>query len=207
MKKPLFFFLTSMHKRPCGAWLLAMILMAAMNAMAQQPVQPEKVYFKDDGRTPNSKFPLLLYRQAFPPDMPNLASVIEERFAKNDWTGSWRLDGIFPFNHYHSTAHEVLAIYQGTGTLQLGGEQGQKFDVATGDVIVIPAGVGHMQVKGSTDFGVLGAYAEGRSWDLMRGLPEERPVADRNIAALPLPNNDPIFGSDGPLIEIWKSVR
>jgi len=30
--------------------------------------------------------------------------------------------------------------------------------------------------------------------DLLRGLPGERPKADRNIAALPIPDNDPIYG-------------
>jgi uncharacterized protein YjlB len=34
----------------------------------------------------------------------------------------------------------VLAVYRGTATLQFGGEQGQKFDVKPGDIIVIPPG-------------------------------------------------------------------
>jgi uncharacterized protein YjlB len=50
-----------------------------------QPVQPEKAYFKDDGSIPNSGLPLLLYRQALAVGSPDLAAVIEERFAKNDW--------------------------------------------------------------------------------------------------------------------------
>ena len=151
-----------------------------MNLMAQ-PIQPEKVYFKDDGSIPNNALPLLLYQQAFARDTPDLPSAIEERFAKNDWTGSWRA-GVFPFHHYHSTTHEVLAVYRGTATLQLGGEQGRKFAVKPGDVIVIPAGVGHKRVESSEDFGLVGAYPEGRQWDLLRGLPDERPQADRNIA-------------------------
>jgi len=32
------------------------------------------------------------------------------------------------------------------------------------------------------DFSVVGAYPGGRQWDLLRGLPGERPQADRNIA-------------------------
>jgi uncharacterized protein YjlB len=43
-----------------------------------------------------------------------------------------------------------------------------------------------------------------RRWDLLRGLPGERPQADRNIAAVPLPESDPLCGSDGPLKRIWK---
>lgn len=174
-----------------------------MSLMAQ-PNQPEKAYFKDDGSIPNSALPLLLYRQAFAPGTPNLASAIGKRFAKNDWTGSWRAS-VFPFHHYHSTSHEVLAVYRGTATLQFGGEKGRKFVVKPGDVIVIPAGVGHKRVDSSEDFSVVGAYPGGRQWDLLRGLRGERPPADLNIAAVPLPDNDPIDGPDGPLKQIWRA--
>ena len=51
---------------------------------------------------------------------------------------------------------------------------------------------------------VVGAYPEGREWDLLRGRPGERPKADRNIAALSIPDNDPIYGAEGPLRQIWK---
>jgi uncharacterized protein YjlB len=173
-----------------------------MNLM-EQPIQPEQARFNDDGRIPNSVLPLLLYRQAFAPDASDLASAIEKRFAANDWSGSWRAS-VFPFHHYHSTTHEVLAVYRGTATLQLGGEQGQKFNVKAGDVIVIPAGVGHKRLESSRDFGVVGAYPGARQWDLLRGLPGERPQADRNIAAVPLPKTDPIYGPDGSLTRLWK---
>ena len=109
-----------------------------------------------------------------------------------------------PSHHYHSTTHEVLAVYRGAATLQLGGEKGRKFAVNPGNVIVIPAGVGHKRVESSEDFGVVGAYPGGRHWDLLRGRPGERPQAERNIAAVPLPENDPIYGPDGPLRKIWE---
>jgi mannose-6-phosphate isomerase-like protein (cupin superfamily) len=119
--------------------LLASLALASFPLMAQQAasVQPEKFVFADDGSIPNNALPLLLYREAFAPDMPDLASAIEERFAKNDWTGSWRA-GVFPFHHYHSTTHEVLAVYRGTATLQLGGEKGRKFDVKPGNASSFP---------------------------------------------------------------------
>ncbi len=37
-------------------------------------------------------------------------------------------------------------------------------------------------------------------------VPGERPGADHNIAALPIPDNDPIYGADGPLRQIWKAA-
>ena len=116
-----------------------------------QPVQPEKAYFKDDGSIPNSALPLLVYRQAFTLGSSDLAAAIGEHFARNDWTGSWRAS-VFPFHHYHSTTHEVLAVYRGTATLQFGGEKGRKFAVKPGDVVVIPAGVGHKRMESSLDF-------------------------------------------------------
>jgi uncharacterized protein YjlB len=169
-----------------------------------QPLQPEKAYFTDDGSIPNSALPLLVYRQAFTLGSSDLASTIEQHFAGNDWTGSWRA-GVFPFHHYHSTTHEVRAVYRGTATLQFGGEKGRKFGVKPGDVVVIPAGVGHKRIDSSLDFSVIGAYPGGRSWDLLRGRPGERPRADRNIAAVPLPDNDPIAGPGGPLRQIWEA--
>jgi uncharacterized protein YjlB len=165
--------------------------------------KPEEFNFKDDGIFPSSAMPLLLYRQAVSTDGQDPASVFERRFAENDWTNSWR-DGVYSFLHYHSTSHEVLGVYRGTATLRLGGEQSKNVAVRAGDVIVIPAGVAHQNIAASADFAAVGAYPGGREWDLLRGLPGERPVADRNIAALPMPDNDPVYGVEGPLRHIWK---
>jgi uncharacterized protein YjlB len=167
-------------------------------------VQPERLNFKDDGIFPNSPLSLLRYRQAVITDARDPASIFERRFAENDWTNSWR-DGVYSFPHYHSTAHEVLGVYSGAATLRLGGGHGKNVEVHAGDVIVIPAGVAHQNIGASDDFGVVGAYPGGSDWDLLRGLPGERPKADRNIATLPTPDNDPIFGAEGPLRRIWKS--
>ena len=171
----------------------------------QDFVQPEQLNFKDDGIFPNSPLPLLFYHQTITTDAKDPASVFEQRFAENDWTNSWR-DGVYSFPHYHSTSHEVLGVYSGAATLRLGGEHGENVEVHAGDVIVIPAGVAHQNVDASKDFGVVGAYPGGRQWDLLRGLPAERPKADHNIAALPMPENDPIYGTEGPLRHIWNSL-
>jgi uncharacterized protein YjlB len=171
----------------------------------QDIVEPEQFRFKDDGIFPNNVLPVLLYRQAVITKAHDPASIFEERFAENDWTNSWR-DGVYSFPHYHSTSHEVLGVYAGTATLRLGGAHGKNVQVDAGDVIVIPAGVAHQNIEASADFGVVGAYPGGRQWDLLRGLPGERPKADYNIAALPIPVNDPIYGPEGPLRRIWKST-
>jgi uncharacterized protein YjlB len=164
--------------------------------------QPQQIIFKDDGSIPNSRYAVLLYRGAVDLDAEDPASSLEKRFAKNGWTDSWR-NGIYTFHHYHSTSHEVLGIYRGSATVRLGGEQGQDFILEAGDVVVIPAGVGHKNLGSSPRFGVVGAYPKGRQCDLLRGRPGERPQADHNIAAIPLPHEDPIYGHDGPLTRLW----
>jgi uncharacterized protein YjlB len=168
-------------------------------------VQPEQFRFQDNGTFPNSVLPLLVYRRALAADGQDLASAFEERFAENDWCNSWR-NGVYSFAHYHSNTHEILGVFRGAATLSLGGEDGKNVEIHSGDVIVIPAGVVHQKLEASADFAVVGAYPDGREWDLLRGQPGERPEADQKIAALPIPDNDPIYGAGGPLRQIWKAV-
>lgn len=165
-------------------------------------MEPQQIYFKDDGSIPNSRYSALVYRGAVDLDDQDPASTLENRFAENHWTASWR-NGIYTFHHYHSTTHEVLGVYRGSATVRLGGEHGQDLVLGAGDVIVIPAGVGHKNLGASSQFGVVGAYPDGRRCDLLRGRPGERRQADQNIAAIPLPNEDPVYGRDGPLKKIW----
>jgi uncharacterized protein YjlB len=178
-------------------------IFVGMTAMTQQTIQPETFLFKDDGVIPNSRYPLLVYRKAFSVAGSAGASWLEDRFAANNWTNSWR-NGVYPYHHYHSTSHEVLGIYSGSALLQLGGSTGQQTHVQAGDIIVIPAGVGHKKLESSADFGVVGAYPDGRSFDTLRGQPGDRPQADKNIAAVPLPATDPLLGKAGGVGPLWK---
>lgn len=157
--------------------------------------------FADDGTFPNSRLPLLFYAEALP-----RAGVTPERmealFASNGWPPAWRAS-VFTYHHYHSTAHETLGVVRGTARLMLGGPEGREFEVAPGDVIVIPAGVAHRRLSSSADFLVVGCYPPGQDWDLLRGEAGDRPDADRNIARVTLPRTDPVGGAAGPLIQNW----
>ena len=161
------------------------------------------VELHDDGRIPNSKLPLLVHQNAVKLTLRDPASIFEELFIANRWAGNWR-NGIYTYHHYHSTAHEVLGVFCGTATIQLGGERGIKHKISAGDVIVIPAGVAHKNLGASSDFGVVGAYPAGQEWDMNYGRPAERPRADENIAQVPLPTADPVYGAAGPLLERWR---
>jgi uncharacterized protein YjlB len=162
-------------------------------------------HFEDDGVFPNSRLPLLLYRTAIAPEDTS-PEAMEALFAAGGWPPAWR-SSIFTYHHYHSTAHEVLGIASGSARLMLGGPQGREFEVAAGDVIVIPAGVAHRRLSSSPGFLVVGAYPPGQTWDLLRGEPGERPEADRNIGQVPLPRTDPVAGAGGPLVREWAQAR
>lgn len=165
-------------------------------------IQPQAYTFADDGWIPNSRLPVLVYSEIVPTDEPDPAAWLEARFAQNNWLNQWR-NGIYSFHHYHSTTHEVLGIYAGSGTVQVGGAGGRVLTLQTGDVVLIPAGVGHKLLNASADFGVVGGYPDGRDWNLLRGEPGERPRADQTIATVPLPTTDPLYGAAGPLVQYW----
>lgn len=166
------------------------------------PIQPQSYYFADDGQFPNSHLPVLLYRGQTPTVNRPLDEWFEERLVTNNWLGIWR-NGILPYQHYHSTSHEVLCIYVGWVAVLLGGPDGTVVTLQAGDVVVLPAGLAHQNQRASADLAVLGGYPEGRSWDLLTGQVGERPAADHRIRQLPLPANDPLFGPGGPLMTLW----
>ena len=166
-------------------------------------LKPEIIYFEDNGIIPNNKYPLLLYQHVFTAEGITSATWLEQKFNSNNWTNSWRW-GIYPFHHYHSNTHEVLGVYSGKALLLLGGPQGQEINVQFGDIIVIPAGVGHKNLSSSPDFSVVGAYPGGISPDLKKGEPGDRPQADINLAAVPIPDFDPLMANQGGLKNIWK---
>ncbi|HET7624688.1 MAG TPA: cupin domain-containing protein [Verrucomicrobiae bacterium] len=162
----------------------------------------QAILLDDDGLIPNSKFPLLIYQGALKLPDCDPASAFENIFRANGWSGSWR-DGIYTYHHYHSTTHEVMGVFKGSATVQLGGERGVKHKIHAGDVVIIPAGVAHKNLGASSDFGVVGAYPGGREWDMNYGRAGERPKSDETIASVPMPKADPIYGAGGPLFQYW----
>jgi uncharacterized protein YjlB len=165
----------------------------------------ETAHFTDDGRVPNNRLPVIVYRGAITPDADDPAKSFEQTFAKNRWSNSWR-NGIYGYHHYHSNAHEVLGIASGHAKVRLGGENGADFDIKAGDVIVLPAGTGHKRLSASSDFEVVGAYPDGRDWDLIRADDSDRRTHDaavERIAKVPAPAYDPVMGKDGPLARLW----
>ena len=169
-----------------------------------RPAEVECHHLEDDGSIPNNaRLPLLLYRRALALPVEDPATLFEERFTANGWPAAWR-NGIHPFHHYHSSAHEALGVFRGHATALFGGEHGVTTRVSAGDVVVIPAGVGHKALEWSADLGIVGAYPARSRPDLCRGAPEERPGCLAAIAALATPARDPLYGAGGPLSRHWS---
>ena len=160
--------------------------------------------FVDDGDIPNNPLPLILYEGAIDSGAGDAARAFETLFAANGWGGSWR-NGIYPFHHYHSTAHEVLGIAAGTAEVRFGGEAGATVTVRARDAVLIPAGVGHKRLSEKHGgFTVVGGYPADQSGVVTRAGEMERAEAEKRIAALALPAADPVSGYGGPLPGAWK---
>ncbi len=162
-------------------------------------------HFVDDGDIPNNRLPLIHYAGVIDPAAGDPAVAFEALFQGNGWGNGWR-NGIFPFHHYHSTAHEVLGIAAGSAQVRFGGEGGATVHAKAGDAVLIPAGVGHKRLSGSPDLLVIGAYPPGARADLMREGAEDRAGIRRRIAAVPSPWADPVAGREGPAVTEWQKV-
>lgn len=163
------------------------------------------IVFEDDGDVPNNPLALIVYPAAINPGAVDPATAFEALFRRNGWGGSWR-NGIFPFHHYHSTAHEVLGIAAGEAVVRFGGEEGETLTVHAGDAVLIPAGVGHKRLSATPDLLVVGAYPGGQRADLMREGAEDKNGIRRRIAGVAVPGADPVAGETGPMAELWSAL-
>jgi len=167
--------------------------------------QPEAYFFESDAQTPNNPvLPLLVYRHVVSIGASvDAARRFETMFAANGWADGWR-NGIYSFLHFHTSTHEVLGIAAGQAIVKFGGGKGRALQVEAGDVVALPAGVGHQRLQGTQDLLVVGAYPRNGRFDQKRPGEVDAATALREVAKVPLPEKDPVHGVDGPLRMLWR---
>ena len=171
-----------------------------LNPVAPDRALVETLELTPNGRMPNNVLPVVLIRGAL--DGPADDRQLRELYRANQWQGCWTWT-VYDFHHYHSTAHEALAVASGAATLVLGGEGGHEVTLQAGDLVVLPAGTGHRRIRASEGFAVCGAYAPGQEADLLRPGEADPDEARERIGSVPLPLTDPFYGADGPLVRLW----
>ncbi len=149
----------------------------------------------------NARLPAVLYKNALPEGSQGSPRDFEELFARNGWQARWR-DGVYGYHHYHTTAHEALGFVGGGARLMLGGPRGSEVEVQPGDVLLLPAGVGHCSVRTDKHFLAVGAYPPGQDWDMCKTTADA--AALERIRRVGLPESDPVEGPDGVLLDLWR---
>jgi uncharacterized protein YjlB len=156
------------------------------------------------GAIPNHpRWPLLVYPAAVAIEGPDPAAAFERLFGENRWPAAWR-NGVYPFHHFHTTAHEALGVYSGEVTVQFGGDGGVALTARPGDVLVLPAGTGHKKLSSRGALGIVGAYPAGQHPDMNTPLLANAKRTTEAVARVALPELDPVHGADGPLFAHWR---
>ncbi|PRY65209.1 uncharacterized protein YjlB [Vreelandella songnenensis] len=165
--------------------------------------QPERLHLESDAANgyPNSPLPVLIYRRALDAhSAEERAEGFEALFKRHGWPPAWRYH-LYDFDHFHSTAHEALGIFRGQARARLGGPDGRDVMLNEGDVLVLPAGVGHASLEADDDFCMVGAYPPGQAPEIERGDPAKLAEAQARVAKVTVPSTSPV---GGPLDALWK---
>jgi uncharacterized protein YjlB len=173
-----------------------------MNPASRDPRVIAHLLAPSGGIPNHPSWPLLVYPAAVAIAGPDPAAAFEALFDRNGWPAAWR-NGVFPFHHFHTTAHEALGVYSGEVTVQFGGDAGVTVTGRPGDVIVLPAGTGHKKLSSRGGLGIVGAYPAGQHADLCTPLLANARRGAAAVARVPLPECDPVYGPGGPLFAHW----
>ncbi|KAL4882650.1 hypothetical protein BJY04DRAFT_38251 [Aspergillus karnatakaensis] len=176
------------------------------------PSHPDTYYLPPTAHVPNNPLPVLHYRDVLP--HPRTEEQATKFLTAHKWEkrGTW---GAIWISHFHPNSHECYGVFQGSSTLLLGaaGEDGivdvgVRVVVQAGDVIVLPAGTGHSSVEGqfTEDYQYVGVYPEDcPTWRNEYGKTKINSETFRDeIAGVAVPEEDPVYGRNGPLLELWS---
>ena len=99
-----------------------------------------------------------------------------------------------------SLSELALILYLGFG----GEDNPERVEIngALGDVIVIPAGVGHRLFDDfHSGFEMVGSYPKGKQWDMCYGK-EDKEKKIQGISDLGWFKKDPLYGDEGPALDM-----
>ena len=144
-----------------------------ITTMSHSKSNPEVYWTKPSLVAPNSRLPILVYRNVVPVDASpeELQQIVES----NNWIkgGTW---GHIGKPHYHSNTHECYVPIAGWtkclygSSLQDDPKDGVRFEIKVGDVEVHPAGMAHCHVESSDDYRYLGLYPKVRISKYVHGM-------------------------------------
>ncbi|GKT82528.1 hypothetical protein Ct61P_00378 [Colletotrichum tofieldiae] len=186
-------------------------------------IQPEAFLLKPSAYCPNNDLPVLVYRDIL---KPLDEDSVSGRLQRHGWEkkGTW---GAIDLKHFHPNTHECYGVFQGSSVLIFGegvsdaAGTGVRCLVRAGDVVVVPAGVGHASVSKAegvaglpdeeAEYQYVGVYPKGSPGYKYetgeKALREEKSGLAKEVAAVPIPPSDPVYGLDGPLVRIWTASR
>jgi len=175
------------------------VVLAAGNA------KPRQLRMHSDGQVPNNPdLPALILPGAVDAGLgpDTICALYEANGWRRVWT--WR---VFDYHHYHPNAHEVLTCATGWADIRLGGAGGTSVHVTPGDALLLPAGFGHCLENSGDGFQVCGGYPPDQADRVITTAGElAMSTALAQIALVTLPQADPIFGTDGPLLRAWRQA-
>lgn len=160
---------------------------------------------KPQGGVPNSPLPVIIYHHVIAPNAVDNADYLEHLFSANGWPPQWRY-GMYDYTHFHSNTPEALGVFSGSAKVQLGGEKGSIIDISVGDVLLLPAGVGHKQISADENFMMVGAYPPNVSADLCRDEVSKLQARIKTVAKVPLPETDPVTGHSEGSVILWAQA-
>jgi uncharacterized protein YjlB len=156
----------------------------------EDPMKIETLRLEPHEWIPNHpSLPVVIYRSALMPTGVEATAVgFETMFRDQSWPPQWR-NGVYGYQHYHSSAHEVLGFASGSACLILGGPGGIETTVNAGDAVLLPAGTGRCRLQASADLLVVGAYPPGQDSGICRSAPSQAMLI--RIASPDFPGSDP----------------
>ena len=193
-------------------------------------VEVTKYYLPPTALIPNSPQPLLYYPKLLFTNPSESPLSVYDTFSSNGWQAQW----IFRYgptqdSHYHSAAHECMAVLSGSARIRFGvadttsdledsthgsGKEadGVEIDASRGDVFVLPAGTAHktFDTRPDAEFKLLtpGAGKDVRPEDMRHALAEIELDGFTMLGAYPRGGSSWDFATGGEHVgkyeEVWS---